>query len=533
MSVLPLKYQHIWAWLDQISEQYCDQIAYSSFGQHLSYKQLKDKSLQLCNFLKYSGIKPHDRVAIMLPNCLQQPISTFGVIASGAIAVNVNPLYTANELKHQLNDSGATSIIVLANMAHIIDQIKHETPLKHIIVTHIGDELPWYKSWIMHIVLKYFKKVIPPFDSDHVQWHQCFNMPICKNPHQPKPDDIVLLQYTGGTTGLAKGVMLSHRNLLSNLVQIPSSMPEKLYQNGHNTILTALPLYHIFALMVSWVTLDHGGLNLLVANPRDLNALVEILKRNKVHGIPLLETLMLKLLQHPSFKDINFNHLVATITGGMATQPSTAKKWQRQTGCVVQQGYGLSETSPVISISQNKHSFEDHVGKSLTMTEIMIMDSHKQSLPPDQIGEIWVKGPQVTRGYWQNDKETNEVFEGHWFRTGDLGFIDQSGCLSIVDRLKDMIIISGFNVYPSEIENILTKHANIEEACVVGEKHKHTEAEYIIAYYVSSKKLTAESLKAFCKQYLSAYKIPNRFIRTQEIPKSVIGKILRRSLKQA
>ena len=526
------KHKNLWHWFDEITHQYSDRIAYQHLNHNLTYQQLKHKSLQFASYLCSLGIKPNDRVAIMLPNCMQQPIGSFACLAMGAIIVNVNPLYTPYELKEQLNDAGVTCIIVLANMAHIIDTIRPEvTTLKQVIVSYLGDELPYLKSLIIHWLLKYWHRSIPSFSSDHHHWQEYRHCQPLNTLTDHDLHDTTILQYTGGTTGLAKGVMLSHYNLLANLTQIPSHLPPMLYQQGNNVVLTALPLYHIFSLMVSWVTLQQGGQNLLVTNPRDIKGLIKLFKTKTIHAIPILQTLMDKLLKHPSFSGIKWHHLVATITGGMATRHATAQQWHRTTGCIVQQGYGLSETSPVITLSQHQYAFDTHVGTAIPMTQLRIINQQGQACQAGDIGEILVKGPQITSGYWGKPDENRSLFHQGWLKTGDLGCLNECNQLIIKDRLKDMIVVSGFNVYPSEVEQVIQHYQGITEVCIVGQRIKHTEQ--VVAYYTSQKPIPEYKLRSFCEQHITHYKIPTRWHRIKEIPKSTIGKVLKKSLKSA
>ncbi|HJN37739.1 MAG TPA: AMP-binding protein [Gammaproteobacteria bacterium] len=509
-------------------------IAYENLGTTLTYDEFYHKARHIGAYFSKIGVKPGDRVAIMLPNVLQQPIVTLAALMQGATIVNVNPLYTPRELTHQINDSGAQHIIILENMALTLEKSLPNIALKNIIVSQIGDCFPQPKRLLINAVIKYIKRMVPPYQLPKVLWlKDSFETPIGQwQEHNSKVEDIAFLQYTGGTTGVSKGAMLTHGNLLANIHQAETVMPKDLYKEP-STILTALPLYHIFALTVSLITLGNGGCNLLVTNPRDIPKLIDLLKKRPVQGIPILNTLMNALLQHPEFKNIDFSSLRATISGGMATLTSTAKKWHQVTGCVVQQGYGLSETSPVVALTKHTKEFAPNVGKPVPNTDIIIVDESGEKVEEGAIGELCVKGPQVMQGYWNREDETKKSFtKDGYFKTGDIAKILKNGSIKLIDRKKDIIIVSGFNVYPSEIEDILSLHEEIVEAGVIGVKDKDGN-EHIKAFIVPTQpKLDLDSIDEHCHNYLTGYKVPKDIEMVNALPKTNIGKVLRRVLRE-
>jgi long-chain acyl-CoA synthetase len=509
-------------------------IAYENLGTTITYEEFYQKAQHIAAFLSSLGVKAGDRVGIMLPNLIQQPIVTLAALMQGATVVNINPLYTPRELAHQINDSGAQSIIVLENMAHTLEMALPNVNLKNIIVSQVGDCFPQPKKTIINAVIKYVKRMVPSYHLPNMLWlASALNTPLNNwNLHKSTLNDIAFLQYTGGTTGVSKGAMLTHANLLANIQQAKDVMPKGLY-TPPSTILTALPLYHIFALTVSLITLGNGGCNLLVTNPRDIPKLIALLKNKSVQGIPILNTLMNALLQNPEFKNIDFSHLRATISGGMATLTSTAKQWHEVTGCVVQQGYGLSETSPIVSLTQHTNKFTPNVGKPVPNTEIRIIDESLKDMPPGEAGELCVKGPQVMTGYWNKDQETQEAFtKDGFFKTGDIARKLKNGSIKLIDRKKDIIIVSGFNVYPSEIEDILSQCDEIVEAGVVGVNDKDGN-EHIKAFIVPTHpNPNMESINQHCHNYLTGYKVPKDIEVVKTLPKTNVGKVLRRVLRE-
>ncbi|MBM4211127.1 MAG: AMP-binding protein [Gammaproteobacteria bacterium] len=530
-----MQYQNIIELLNDAQKKYANLPAFTSMGQSLTYTELLHLSQSFGGFLQSKlKLKPQEKIAIMLPNCLQHPIAVYGSLMARLCIVNVNPLYTPDELHHQLEDSQATTIIVLENMAHVVEKAKKGTKIKHIIVTRIGDMHGHIKGALLNFAVKYLKKMVPPHQLKFIAFKSIFNKKHALIKNDILPTDLAFLQYTGGTTGRSKGAMLTHSNICANIHQAQAIVPEKLYQ-ANTTILTALPLYHIFALMVSFITLSYGGKNLLIINAKDINSLITAFKSEPIHGLPVVNTLMVHLLHHPKFNGINFQHLRATISGGMSTQTAIAKQWQKVTGCVVNEGYGLSETSPIIALSNNHNSFSGNVGQAAPLTEIRIADPNDHALDPDCPGEIQVRGPQVMQGYWNVSTESKEhpFTKDGWFKTGDIGSLSATGHLTILDRLKDMIIVSGFNVYPNEVENVLVQHPKITECGVVAVKDENGD-EIVKAFIVNpDHDLSAEDVRKYCYQYLTHYKVPKIIEFIDELPKSAVGKVLRRKLKTA
>ncbi len=520
--------------LAECCKKYPSNIAYSNMGTNLSYESLLKHSQSIRTYLLDElHLKSSDRVAVMLPNCIQQPVCVFGILISGLCVVNINPLYTASELHHQLKNSGAKAIFVLENMAHIVEKAIQGTDVKHVIISKLGDMHSTVKRNLINFLVKYIKRMVPSYKLKGAQslLEILKRPPSLKSP-RTKPSDLAFIQYTGGTTGVAKGAILSHSNICWNITQARSIVPEGLYQDK-TTILTALPLYHIFSLIVSYVTLTYGGKNLLVTNPRDIPSLVKTIKSEPVHGIPTLNTLMLHMINNKDFGTIDFSHLRATIAGGMSTQSRIAKQWQKITGCVVNEGYGLSETSPIISLSENHRSFSGNVGKPAPNTEVRVVNSTGEVLGFDIAGELEVKGPQVMRGYWKieaNDND-NPFSEDGWFKTGDIASVSANGHIKILDRLKDMIIVGGFNVYPSEVEDIITHHPDVLECGVIShvDENKNESVKAIIVKKNPS--LRAIDIQNYCYEHLTHYKVPKHIEFSKVLPKSPIGKILRRKLK--
>lgn len=532
MTITQPIYTSLNALFDNVTSLHPEKTAYSNFGINLSYHQLQKRVSQLSGYLQHQlGMKAGERIAIMMPNCLQQPISVFSSLKAGLVVVNVNPLYTADELHHQLKDSGATCIIVLENMAHIVEKAIKDTNIKHIIITKLSDEIPGIKGMIINFTIKYIKRMIPRYSLKNVcQWSDVLRYIGPCAEHLSTGNDLAFLQYTGGTTGTSKGAMLTHQNLCWNITQAREIVPEGLYQK-QTTILTALPLYHIFALTVSMVTLTYGGKNLLVTNPRDIPNLIRLFNEEPIHGFPILNTLMVALLRTHKFHLLDFSHLRATIAGGMPTKSEVAKEWQNVTGCVVNEGYGLSETSPIISLSDNHKVFSGNVGMAAPLTQVKIVDEHYRDLPPDHAGELIVKGPQVMTGYWQ-DKDNNCFTKDGWFKTGDICSMSAKGQIKILDRIKDMIIVGGFNVYPSEVEDIIVKHHSVVECGVIGEIDD-VGNEIIKAYIVTNCTTSTHEIIKHCYKYLTHYKVPKLIYFVDELPKSPVGKVLRRKLRAA
>ena len=524
--------------LESCCEEFSERPAFSNFGQTISYQQLNELSLRLAAFLQIQlGMKKGDRIAIMMPNLLQNPVAIFAALRAGLTVVNTNPLYTGEELKHQLCDSGASTIIVLENFAHTLQDVLAETPIKHVILTRMGDMLPLARGTIINLVVKHIKKMVPPYSIDGAfHFKQCLARGRQQDYHRPelKPQDMAFLQYTGGTTGVAKGAMLSHGNMVANLQQV-SAWIEPYIKRGEEYIITALPLYHIFSLLANCLFfMKIGGMNHLITNPRDMKNFVKEIRHAKFTAMTGVNTLFNGLLNTPGFADVDFSHFKIALGGGMAVQQSVAEKWQQVTGATLIEAYGLTETSPAVCINpMDLKAYNGKIGLPIPSTEVCIQDDNQQQLEVGETGEICIRGPQVTQGYYQREEETALVFDKDgWFHSGDIGFMDEGGFFQIVDRKKDMINVSGFNVYPNEIEQVLAHHPQIIEVGVIGipdEQH----GEIVMAAIVSKEpRPDIEEIRAHCMQYLTRYKIPSRIEFVEELPKTNVGKILRRELRQ-
>lgn len=501
--------------------------AFSNLGVKLTYKELEEKSRAFAAYLQ-QGLKLEqgDRVAIMLPNLLQYPVVLFGILRAGLVVVNINPLYTAHEVTHLLDSSDAETIIVLANFAKTIEVAHPRTSLKNIIVTEVGDFFGGMKKCLVNFVVKHIKRMVPAYRLPNVlSLNEVISKGECLNYQKPNVsgDDLAFLQYTGGTTGHPKGAMLSHRNMVSNVLQCKAWVGEVIGRPGEDIVLGALPLYHIFSLTVCCMTfMALGGECLLITNPRDMNDFLKTLSKIPVSIFIGLNTLFNGMLHHPRFSKANFSRLKLTVAGGMAMQASVANEWQKHTGVPILQGYGLTEASPVVTINPvYLKEFSDSIGLPIPSTDVEIRD-----------GELCVKGPQVMQGYWNQPQETDKVIDKNgWLLTGDIARMDDEGFIYIVDRKKDMILVSGFNVYPNEIEEVLSAHPGILEVAVVGVPNEDT-GEAVKAFIVKKDAfLTEADVIAFSKQSLTGYKIPKLIEFRSDLPKSNVGKVLRKDLR--
>ncbi|NKB47197.1 MAG: AMP-binding protein [Legionellales bacterium] len=520
-------------------QRFADKVAFENFGATLTYHQLEQQSRQFAAYLQHIlELKKGDCVAIMLPNVLQFPIALFGILRAGLVFTNINPLYTSDELTHQLRDSNAKVIIVLENFAHTVAQALPETDLKHVIVTHLGDSLPFPKAQVINFMLKYVKKAIPNWHIPNAIWfNQLLNdgndLGLC--PVTLNDDDIACLQYTGGTTGQAKGAVLLHRNLLANVDQVIAWTADTL-EVGKEIVITALPLYHVFALTVNLFAFFRlGARNVLISNPRDIPRFITQLIRTRFTFITGVNTLFNALLHHPKFDQIDFSSVKFSIAGGMAVQQSVAQAWQKRTGTVLLQGYGLTEASPVVSMNPlDVKKYNSSIGLPLPSTHIGIFDEQGQALSIEETGELWVKGPQVMAGYWQSPQLTNQVItqEG-WLKTGDLAKVDAQGFIYLIDRKKDMINVSGFKVFPNEVEEVIADYPDVDEVGVIGMPCVQT-GEQVIAFVTVNDKPSFDSqqLLAHCHDHLTGYKIPKQIIVVDQLPKTNVGKVLRRQLRE-
>jgi long-chain acyl-CoA synthetase len=511
--------------------------AIHNMGTTLSYAELDLLSQKfasyLVNVLQY---QKGDRVAIMLPNILQYQIALFGILRAGLVAVNVNPLYTARELEHQLKDSGAKGIVIFANSASVLEKILANTQVKHVFLTQIGDMLKFPKNYIVNFVIKNVKKMVPAYNLPKaLNFKECV---LAGDASKFKKatvhlDDIAFLQYTGGTTGVAKGAILTHGNIVANMVQARAWI-KNLIADGKEIIITPLPLYHIFSLTANcFVFTSVGALSVLITNPRDMAGFVKELRKWKFTAFTGVNTLFNGLLNNEEFKTLDFSHLKLTLGGGMAVQKSVAERWKALTGKPLIEAYGLTETSPAACINpMTLKEYNGFIGLPISSTEVEIKDDNGKSLPISEIGEICIRGPQVMKGYWNKPDETAKVFSSDgFFKTGDLGFMTEHGFVKIVDRKKDMILVSGFNVYPNELEDVICSHPKVLEAAAIGIPDEKSGEVVKIFVVKKDQSLTSEELMKFCRENLTSYKVPKTIEFKTELPKSNVGKILRKDLR--
>ena len=515
---------------------YGDRTAFINMGAEISYTELAQQSQAFAAYLQQElGLVKGDKFAIMVPNTLQYPIALFGALMAGLTVVNVNPLYTARELEHQLKDSGTKAILIIENFAHTLETIIDKTPIEHVIMTSLGDRLGLVKGAIVNTVVKYVKKMVPAFNlPDSVR----FNSVLAKgknltfSPVELTGDDLAFLQYTGGTTGLSKGAMLSHRNMVANLEQAKAALKPML-QEGKELIVTALPLYHIFALTANCLTFfTLGGTNLLITNPRDMPAFVKELAKYPFTAITGVNTLFNGLLNTPGFKDIDFSKLRMALGGGMAVQRPVAERWQKVTNVRLLEGYGLTECSPMVSLSPyNQESYNGTIGLPAPSTDIRIIKDDGSEAPIGEAGEMLVKGPQVMVGYYNRQEATDEILQDGWLATGDIATMDENGYFKIVDRKKDMIIVSGFNVFPNEIEEVIMMHEGVLEVAAIGVPNEACGEMVKIFVVRKDENLDEKSLIAHCRKNLTNYKVPKLVEFRDDLPKTNVGKILRRELR--
>jgi long-chain acyl-CoA synthetase len=517
--------------------RHASKAAFSNMGVTLTYAEVEQRSRCFGAWLqKAAGLRRGDRVAIMMPNVLQYPIAIIGAQRAGCTVVNVNPLYTARELEHQLIDSGATVIVIFENAAATLEQVLARTAVRHVVVTGIGDALGFPKGPITNFVIRKVKKMVPAYTLPHAVR---FNDTLAKgaaltlDPVEVTGEDIAFLQYTGGTTGVSKGAVLTHRNMIANTLQVTAFMPE-LMQFENPAVITALPLYHIFALTTNMLVFTYvGGNNVLITNPRDMPGFVKELAKVKFTFITGVNTLFNALLNTPGFDKLDFSSLKVALGGGMAVQAAVSERWRKVTGRHICQGWGLTESSPVGTANLPRTSdFSGSIGYPIPSTEISIRDDDGKSLPIGSVGEICIRGPQVMRGYWNRPDETAKVMlDGGWLRTGDVGRMDERGRTFIEDRKKDMILVSGFNVYPNEVEGVVAQMPAVLEVAAVAQPDDRSGE--VVAIFIVKKdpSLTADDVVAYCKRELTGYKVPKFVYFREELPKTNVGKILRRTLR--
>ncbi|MFK3648724.1 long-chain fatty acid--CoA ligase [Lysobacter enzymogenes] len=523
--------------LENAIEKFRDRPAFRNFGKTLTYGEIDRLSAQFAAYLLGElKLKKGDRVAIMMPNCLQYPIATFGVLRAGLTVVNTNPMYTTRELKHQLDDSGTKVVFVLDNFAKTVQDVVAGTQVQKVITTGLGDMVGGLKGPIMNFALKYVKKMVPDYDiPGSVRFRDALTLgQMHKLPQVDiAPADIAFLQYTGGTTGVAKGAMLTHRNLVANMQQAAAWIGTNA-RMGEEIIITALPLYHIFALTANGlVFMKFGGLNHMITNPRDMPAFVKELKNNRFTAITGVNTLFNGLLNTPGFDEVDFSHLHLTLGGGMAVQRSVAERWKQVTGVTLVEAYGLTETSPAACINpMDLAEYNGAIGLPISSTDACVKDEEGRILPMGEVGELCIMGPQVMKGYWQKPEETAKVIDDDgWLHTGDMARMDENGFFYIVDRKKDMILVSGFNVYPNEIEDVIALMPGVLEVAAVGVPDEKSGEAVKVVIVKKDPELTAEDVKAHARANLTGYKHPKFVEFRKELPKTNVGKILRRELR--
>ncbi len=535
----PDAFPSINAIFDDSAVHFAERPAFQNFGKSISYAELDEQCRAFAAYLeKRAGLKKGDRVAIMMPNLLQYPVAMFGALRAGLTVVNTNPLYTSRELKHQLTDAGVSAIVIVENFAHVLEKCIDETPVKTVIVTRMGDMLPPLKGAIVNLVVKYVKRLVPayhlpgaiPFKSALEEGKGLNLTPVKVN-----GDDIAFLQYTGGTTGVAKGAMLTHRNIVANVQQAAVWIDPFLDRNEPDIVITALPLYHIFSLTANcMVFMRNGGMNFLITNPRDMKGFVKELTGLKFTVITGVNTLYNGLLHTPGFENLDFSKLRIALGGGMAVQRSVAERWKSVTGTTLIEAYGLTETSPAVSVNPlDLEKFSGTIGLPVPSTEVCVRDENKKDLGFNEPGELCVRGPQVMKGYWQRPEETAKSIDADgWFYTGDIATIDERGFVRIVDRKKDMILVSGFNVYPNEVEDVVALHPDVLEVGAIGVPDENSGEVVKLVVVKKNPGLTVEQLKQHCRENLTGYKRPHYITFAKELPKSNVGKILRRELRE-
>ncbi|QYK07509.1 long-chain-fatty-acid--CoA ligase FadD [Shewanella mangrovisoli] len=517
--------------------KYADQPAFINMGATLTYRKLEERSRAFAAYLQNElKLQKGDRVALMMPNLLQYPIALFGILRAGMVVVNVNPLYTPRELKHQLVDSGAKAIVVVSNFARTLEEVVDQTPVKSVIITGLGDLLSAPKRTLVNFVVKYIKKLVPKYDLPHALSMR-ETLSRGRRMQYVKPvitgDDLAFLQYTGGTTGVSKGAMLTHKNVVANVLQANGAYSPAL-RDGNEFVVTALPLYHIFALTVNCLLFLHkGSQNLLITNPRDIPGFVAELKKYPFTALTGVNTLFNALVNSSDFAELDFSRLKLSIGGGMAVQKAVADKWQSITKTRLLEGYGLTEASPLLTCCPyNLDGYNGSIGFPAPSTLIQVRDDAGNVLPQGETGELFGKGPQIMKGYWQRPEETAKVIDKDgWLATGDIGYMDEQGFFYIVDRKKDMILVSGFNVFPNEVEEVIALHPKVIEVAAVGVPNDASGELVKVFVVAKDKSLTADDIIKHCRAHLTGYKVPKLVEFRDELPKTNVGKILRRELR--
>jgi long-chain acyl-CoA synthetase len=531
----PDQYTSLNAMFEEACAAYGNLPAYQNFGTVLTYAQLDALSRAFAAWLqKKSGLAAGDRVALMMPNVMQYPVALFGTLRAGMVVVNVNPLYTARELEHQLKDSGAKAIVIVENFAHVLQQVLPHTELKQVLVTRVGDLLGFPRGALVNLVLRLRKQVPPWTMPGAITLKSALGggLGLKLAPTEVGPQDIAFLQYTGGTTGVAKAAVLTHRNMVANLLQASAWIRPALQPGPQRIVICALPLYHIFSLTANCLLFTRlGAKNVLITNPRDFKGFVAELRKHKFFYISGVNTLFNALLHTPGFESLDFSALKITLGGGMAVQAVVAARWKKVTGNVLTQAWGLTETSPAACINPMGVDFNGSIGLPISSTDISIRDDAGVEMGTNEVGEICVFGPQLMRGYWNRPDETEKVMFGDWLRTGDIGRMDEQGFVYIEDRKKDMILVSGFNVYPNEIESVVAENPGVLEVAAVAQLDESSGESVALFVVKKDPNLTAEALIEYCRANLTGYKVPKHVYFRSELPKTNVGKILRRALR--
>ena len=536
-TIDPDQYRSLRQLLDEAFAAYRDQPAFSNMGTTLDFAALDEQSRAFGAWLQGpGGCRAGERVALMMPNLLQYPVALFGVLRAGCTVVNTNPLYTARELEHQLRDSGATTIVILENFAHVLQQVLPRTAIRTVIVTAVGDLLKKPRGWLVNFVLRRIQKKVPPWN---IPGALRFASTLRAGRRLPLaiprdlPGEIAFLQYTGGTTGISKGAVLTHRNMIANILQAKAWISPTLPAPAERIVITALPLYHIFSLTANCLLFTLvGAHDILITNPRDFRGFVAELRRHRFYFISGVNTLFNSLLHEPGFETLDFSGLKVTLGGGMAVQAAVAARWKEVTGCVLTQAWGLTETSPAACINPVGLDYNGAIGLPISSTEISIRNDAGEEVRQGLSGEICVRGPQVMSGYWQRAEDTAEVFFGDWLRTGDIGHVDTAGFVFIDDRKKDMILVSGFNVYPNEVEDFVALHPGVREVAAVAQPDPASGEAVALFVVRKDPDLTTTGLIEYCRTGLTGYKIPHYVYFREELPKTNVGKILRRALRE-
>jgi long-chain acyl-CoA synthetase len=534
-NIDPDKYSTLVAFFEEMFAKFKGKEAFSCMDKSMTFGQLDKKSRQFGAYLLSRGLQKGDRIALMMPNLLQYPVALIGALRAGLVVVNTNPLYTPREMLHQFKDSGVKGIVIAENFAFNLEKVMPDTEIKTVIVTSIGEMLGFFKGGIVNFVIRYIKRMVPKYNlpnavkfSTALKDGKKFSIPE----FEAKPDDVIFLQYTGGTTGVSKGAMLTNRNMVSNMLQIRAWIDTNLSE-GKEICLSPLPMYHIFALAVNCLAMmSLGAKTVLVVNARDLKSVMKEFKKHSISLMTGVNTLFNALLNQDSFKSIDFSGLKVTVGGGMAVQRAVAERWQQVTGCPLSEGFGMTEASPVVTVNPIDGTGRiGTIGLPVPSTDVRIVDENGSVLGPNQIGEIEVKGPQVMKGYWNRPEETGKAIRNGWLATGDMGLMEEDGFFKIVDRKKDMILVSGFNVYPNEIEDVLTMHPKVLEAAAVGVENENSGEVVKVFIVKKDASLTADEVIAYSRENLTGYKVPKFVEFRDELPKTNVGKILRRELK--